>query len=159
MRGSCLPGLDLASVRQKTLPPPCLPAALDQLLIVTGGDDQALGATLLRRGAGPSAEPGWSVAGTARVPNAHGSAVRGVWTDGAAAFSVGLDQRVRSWRVRTQGAEAPCLAQDWMQRTQVLEPADLAACSLGPEAYAVLVAGRGMEALLWRPGMDGSSLP
>lgn len=31
------------------------------------------------------------------MPNAHGSAVRGVWTDGGVGVSVGLDQRLRTW--------------------------------------------------------------
>ena len=34
-----------------------------------------------------------------QVINAHSSAVRGVWTDGRLAFTTGLDQRVRCWRL------------------------------------------------------------
>lgn len=115
--------------------------------------------TLLQPSARPCAESSWRTVGTARVPNAHGSAVRGVWTDGAAAFSAGLDQCVRSWRVRVRGTDPPGLEQAWTRRTQVLEPADLAGCKLGPEEYAVLVAGRGMEVLLCRPGAAPPAAP
>ena len=40
-----------------------------------------------------------------RLQNAHASAVRGVWTDGDAAFSTGLDQRVRRWRIVARPAD------------------------------------------------------
>jgi hypothetical protein len=40
-----------------------------------------------------------------RLQNAHASAVRGVWTDGDAAFSTGLDQRVRRWRIVAEHAD------------------------------------------------------
>lgn len=79
---------------------PALPAAgPGRLLAVTGGDDQALCATLL--GCPPGG--GCEVLAQARLPNAHSSAIRGVWTDGRLAFSVGLDQRVRAWRLEAAG--------------------------------------------------------
>ena len=40
--------------------------------------------------------------GSCRVANAHASAVRGVWTDGRHAVTVGLDQRVRLWGFEVQ---------------------------------------------------------
>jgi hypothetical protein len=43
-----------------------------------------------------------AVAATARVPNAHSSALRAVWTDGRFVFSTGLDQRLRCWGVEFQ---------------------------------------------------------
>ncbi|KAL6778720.1 hypothetical protein ACKKBF_B04915 [Auxenochlorella protothecoides x Auxenochlorella symbiontica] len=71
---------------------------LGQLLALTGGDDQALHLQALRPpGAPPGPGPRWRAAGALRVPNAHGSAVRGVWTDGGVGVSVGLDQRLRTW--------------------------------------------------------------
>ncbi|KAB2620162.1 hypothetical protein D8674_041787 [Pyrus ussuriensis x Pyrus communis] len=38
-----------------------------------------------------------------KVPSAHSSAVKGVWTDGSWVFSTGLDQRVRCWRLEDEG--------------------------------------------------------
>ena len=46
-----------------------------------------------------------SVSEPCRLPNAHASAVRGVWTEGEAVFSTGLDQRVRRWRIVAQSAD------------------------------------------------------
>lgn len=76
-------------------------AGPDTLFIVTGGDDQALSATLLHVPQGSS--PPVLLARLC-LPNAHSSAIRGVWTNGGVAFSVGLDQRVRAWRL---GVTAP----------------------------------------------------
>ncbi len=41
--------------------------------------------------------------GSCRVANAHASALRGTWTDGSRAVTVGLDQRVRVWAIASQG--------------------------------------------------------
>jgi hypothetical protein len=40
--------------------------------------------------------------GSCRVANAHLSALRGAWTDGCRAVTVGLDQRVRVWGLEVQ---------------------------------------------------------
>jgi hypothetical protein len=104
-------------------------AGHDRLLLLTGGDDQALSLTLLHLpdsggGGGGDSGDGTPPGAVLRlsIPNAHSSAVRAVWLgpllapDGAAAasrcsgapvlaaaaFSVGLDQQVRCWRVRLE---------------------------------------------------------
>ena len=43
---------------------------------------------------------------SAAVPNAHTSALRAVWTNGHRAFSTGLDQRVRCWRLAAEPGES-----------------------------------------------------
>ena len=45
---------------------------------------------------------GVQLLGSCRVANAHASALRGAWTDGRHAVTVGLDQRVRVWGIATQ---------------------------------------------------------
>ena len=65
------------------------------VVVLTGGDDAALTALLLHmmrdeRG-------GVRVAAATREPGAHSSGNRAVWTDGAAALSASLDQRLRLW--------------------------------------------------------------
>jgi len=47
-----------------------------------------------------------AVGATAVVPNAHTSALRAVWTNGHRAFSTGLDQRVRCWRLAAEPGES-----------------------------------------------------
>lgn len=47
-----------------------------------------------------------AVGATAAVPNAHTSALRAVWTNGSRAFSTGLDQRVRCWRLAATPGES-----------------------------------------------------
>ncbi|CAI7795709.1 unnamed protein product, partial [Closterium sp. NIES-54] len=112
-----------------------------QVVVVSGGDDEAVHAVVLHldcmgaeqrghagRSEGQSAEEGGEGGieggGRGRVvqvvawtcqPNAHSAAVKGIWTDGQAVLSVGLDQRLRCWslssnhhapRGKAGGAEA-----------------------------------------------------
>lgn len=94
------------------------------MLLLTGGDDQALSLTLLHlpsSGGGNDGRPPLAAVLRLAIPNAHSSAVRAVWLGpllarggaaggrcsgapvlAAAAFSVGLDQQVRCWRVRLE---------------------------------------------------------
>lgn len=73
-----------------------------RVLLLTAGDDQALCAGVVQvqvqvcRGGAQCA-----LRCHVSVPNAHASALRDVWTDGAATFSLGLDQRLRRWAIRT----------------------------------------------------------
>lgn len=53
--------------------------------------------------AAPPAEV--TVGAVQRLPNAHASALRAVWTDGDRVFSTGLDQRVRCWRIEAEPAD------------------------------------------------------
>eukprot|EP00884_Botryococcus_braunii_P011598 jgi/Botrbrau1/20439/Bobra.145_2s0004.1 len=78
-----------------------------RLVLVAGGDDQAIRIALLDT-AGIAAHASRTGDSNLRlklqasllVPNAHFSAIRGVWTDGTAVFSAGLDQTVRKWRIQ-----------------------------------------------------------
>ena len=45
--------------------------------------------------------------GSCRVANAHSSALRGAWTDGRRAVTVGLDQRVRVWGIALSDVGSP----------------------------------------------------
>ena len=40
-----------------------------------------------------------SLAETLHISNAHGSAIRGVWTDGTIVATTGIDQRLKIWRL------------------------------------------------------------
>ena len=102
---------------------------------------------------------------------------QGIWTDERWCFSVGLDQRLRSWRVAAphntlenaaapaagEGvsdlssaepdcAEAPVWEEGPSTAVQVLEPGALAVRTLDPAqgCYCVAVAGRGTQVLLVR---------
>jgi hypothetical protein len=111
-------------------------------LLLSAGDDQALAAWALeeRHGGALALRVG------ARVEGAHASALRGAWTDGAAALTAGADQRLRRWRV---GAGGAALARAGCAVVQAAEPAALAAAALPGGALRVAVAGRGLELLEW----------
>ncbi|EEC74377.1 hypothetical protein OsI_09702 [Oryza sativa Indica Group] len=77
-----------------------------------------------------------------RVPSAHSSAVKGIWTDGIWAFSTGLDQRVRCWKMESSGK--------FTEYSHVIisvpEPETLDVVHDRAERkYWVAVAGRGMQ--------------
>ena len=111
------------------------------------------------------------VAGRASLPCAHASALRGVWTDGRHALSAGLDCRVRAWRLPTAGAgdgkggaagsgasgspepgDGAGFQELGVAPLQVQNPESLAALAIEDgAAFMVAVAGRGLEALAWRP--------
>jgi WD40 repeat protein len=88
-------GVNSLSVAAAPLP---LAAALGSMLplwvLVTGGDDQALNALVLQLADGDV-----QVVAAQRRPNAHASALKSVWTDGAAVLTTSLDQRLRTWCV------------------------------------------------------------
>lgn len=130
------------------LPPRPLCAGPGQLLLLTGGDDQALCLALLRLDSSPA---GCTCAEVLRlsIPCAHASALRSLWlsqpeqgpADGApaataAAFTLGLDQQLRCWRLGIGPPRQPAQQQ--------------AAAAPGPD-----VAASGLPALDASP--DGSS--
>lgn len=106
-------------------------------------------------------------------PHMH---AQGIWTDDRWCFSVGLDQRLRSWRVAAPDntlddaaapaagegvchlsaepdrAGAPVWTEGLSTAVQVLEPGALAVRALDPAqgCYCVAVAGRGTQVLLVR---------
>nr|CAD1829707.1 unnamed protein product [Ananas comosus var. bracteatus] len=77
-----------------------------------------------------------------KIAAAHSSAVKGIWTDGRWAFSTGLDQRIRCWRV-----EHGKLKEHAHLIISVPEPETLDAliCDSMKSKYQIAVAGRGMQ--------------
>ena len=100
------------------------------------------------------------------IPNAHASAVKGVWTDGELAFSTGLDQRLRCWRwvvdfqrrgcygeaggTRPASGDAILVEERWVV-TEVPEPSGLdvlpATLEDGRTHYSVAIGGRGIQVI------------
>ncbi|XP_020255003.1 uncharacterized protein LOC109831932 isoform X2 [Asparagus officinalis] len=76
-----------------------------------------------------------------KVDSAHSSAVKGIWTDGIWAFSTGLDQRIRCWRLGQCGK----LIEHSHLVVSVPEPEALDALNCGSGMYQIAVAGRGMQ--------------
>jgi len=127
-------------------------------IIVSGGDDQCLNVMVV----GPDGALLQNVA----LPNAHTSAIRDVWADEDAVFSIGLDQQIRIWRINTQYDSHNIAGQQnsrdirelklievACRYLQVLEPASLDVCTeqgdQGNMSYIIQVAGRGMEVIYY----------
>jgi len=119
----------------------------DFTLVITGGDDNAIGITRL------------TTAGhmhTLLIPRAHAAAVTGLAvlksssSDGSFTFaSAGIDQRVKLWRVTVDagfsdvyGIEAECVKSTF---TAVADVASVASYKLADGKAGVLVAGVGMD--------------
>eukprot|EP00898_Chlorokybus_atmophyticus_P002804 jgi/Chlat1/3524/Chrsp23S03796 len=82
-------------------------------LLVTGGDDQAITASMVVR----DSNGGFMHQLLHRVDIAHSSAVRGIWTDACCIISAGLDQRLRVWSFSEEGCalslkESCCMVTD-----------------------------------------------
>ncbi|XP_015968834.1 uncharacterized protein LOC107492340 [Arachis duranensis] len=75
-----------------------------------------------------------------KIPSAHSSSVKGVWTDGSWVFSTGLDQRVRCWRLHDSK-----LVEHAHLIVSVPEPEALSARACVRNHYQIAVAGRGMQ--------------
>uniref|UniRef100_A0ACD5X133 Uncharacterized protein n=1 Tax=Avena sativa TaxID=4498 RepID=A0ACD5X133_AVESA len=133
--------------------------------IMSGGDDQAVQSFVFTLG---SPQHGCSTSAASlssptngalkilsqhTVPAAHGSAVKGIWTDGVWAFSTGLDQRIRCWKMGPSGK--------FTEHSHVIisvpEPETLDAyLDRGKRKYHIAVAGRGMQMVEFSPPEDGS---
>ncbi|CAN6706203.1 unnamed protein product [Malus baccata var. baccata] len=100
--------------------------------LISGGDDQALSCLTFELFVNHD-----------KVPSAHSSVVKGVWTDGSWVFSTGLDQRVRCWRLEDEGK----LIEGASFIISVPEPEALDAKLCGRNHYQIAVAGRGMQML------------
>ena len=99
-------------------------AGVASICVATGGDDQAMHVSVYRvvcapqpmtekhsrqgKETLPCSEGGnggvrqgmeMSLAETLHISNAHGSAIRGVWTDGTIVATTGIDQRLKIWRL------------------------------------------------------------
>ena len=72
------------------------------VLIVSPSAMEAGAATSGATMGSPRRVSGVRLLGSCRVVNAHASALRGAWTDGSRAVTVGLDQRVRVWGIATR---------------------------------------------------------
>jgi hypothetical protein len=86
---------------------------------------------------------------------------QGVWTDGRRAISLGLDQRLRAWRLSTAGSDADMhtgnaadeimsalSARDFSTAVvQVVEPEALSVAGDDVHGWRVAVAGRGCQVL------------
>ncbi|XP_048532945.1 uncharacterized protein LOC125511579 [Triticum urartu] len=133
--------------------------------IVSGGDDQAVQCFVFTLGPpqgcstntsniiSPPDKGGFQILGQHTVPSAHGSAVKGIWTDGAWAFSTGLDQRIRCWKMGPSGK--------FMEHSHVIisvpEPETLDVFhDRGSGIYHIAVAGRGMQMVEFSPPEDDS---
>ncbi|KAJ6806159.1 uncharacterized protein M6B38_176215 [Iris pallida] len=79
----------------------------------------------------------------ARNASAHCAAVKGIWTDGIWAFSCGLDQRIRCWKINANGS----ITEHTHLIISVPEPEALDAISSHRtrNVYQIAVAGRGMQ--------------
>jgi len=121
------------------------------LLVLSGGDDNALAAHFLRR---PRADGGFVFGARCRLPTAHAAAVSGVLVlraDAAAVLAVTCsnDQRVKLWRIRLRQTTAPDSHACGVEAVQLLDdrcssvadPGDMELLSDGQ----VMVVGAGME--------------
>ncbi|KAK7397007.1 hypothetical protein VNO78_18171 [Psophocarpus tetragonolobus] len=75
-----------------------------------------------------------------KLPSAHSSSVKGVWTDGSWVFSTGLDQRVRCWHLQ----QSKLIEHSYLI-VNVPEPETLSARACGRNHYQITVAGRGLQ--------------
>ncbi|KAL2345522.1 hypothetical protein Fmac_006807 [Flemingia macrophylla] len=75
-----------------------------------------------------------------KLPSAHSSSVKGVWTDGTWVFSTGLDQRVRCWHLQ----QSKLIEHSYLI-VSVPEPEAISARACGRNHYQIAVAGRGMQ--------------
>ncbi|KAI7748445.1 hypothetical protein M8C21_007603 [Ambrosia artemisiifolia] len=85
-----------------------------------------------------------------KIASAHSSAVKGVWTDGHWVFSTGLDQRLRCWRVSTDGK----VSEHSHLIVSVPEPEALDVRKYGRNRYQIAVAGRGMQMMEFIPPVE-----
>ncbi|TVU48646.1 hypothetical protein EJB05_08287 [Eragrostis curvula] len=83
-----------------------------------------------------------------KVPSAHSAAVKGIWTDGCWAFSTGLDQRVRCWKMGSSGK----FTEHSHAVISVPEPETLDVFhDCEKRKYQIAVAGRGMQMVEFLP--------
>ncbi|CAL4920368.1 unnamed protein product [Urochloa decumbens] len=83
-----------------------------------------------------------------KVPSAHSAAVKGIWTDGTWAFSTGLDQRARCWKM---GSSAK-FTEHSHAIISVPEPETLDVFhDRARRKYQIAVAGRGMQMVEFSP--------
>ncbi|KAM0926475.1 hypothetical protein ACQ4PT_003535 [Festuca glaucescens] len=143
----------------------CPTTGMSSYCIISGGDDQAVQCFVFTLGSpqqscsmnkaslNSPANGALTILSQHTVPSAHGSAVKGIWTDGVWAFSTGLDQRIRCWKMDPSGK--------FMEHSHVIisvpEPETLDVHhDRGRGKYHIAVAGRGMQMVEFSPRKDDS---
>ncbi|KAM0835612.1 hypothetical protein ACQ4PT_062823 [Festuca glaucescens] len=143
----------------------CPTTGMSSYCIISGGDDQAVQCFVFTLGSpqqscsmnkaslNSPANGALTILSQHAVPSAHGSAVKGIWTDGVWAFSTGLDQRIRCWKMDPSGK--------FMEHSHVIisvpEPETLDVYhDRGRGKYHIAVAGRGMQMVEFSPRKDDS---
>lgn len=143
----------------------CSTTSMPSYCIISGGDDQAVqcfvftsgspqqGSSTNMAGQNPRGNGALKILCQHAVPSAHGSAVKGIWTDGVWAFSTGLDQRIRCWKMALSGK----FAEYSHVIISVPEPETLDVYhDRERRKYHIAVAGRGMQMVEFSPPEDGS---
>ncbi|KQK24040.1 uncharacterized protein LOC100829848 [Brachypodium distachyon] len=127
--------------------------------IISGGDDQAVQCSVFRLGSlqdrsmnatslNSPDNNSLKILCQHTVPSAHSSAVKGIWTDGVWAFSTGLDQRIRCWKMGPSGK----FTEHSHIVVSVPEPETLDVFhDRGGGKYHIAVAGRGMQMVEFLP--------
>ncbi|XP_047083336.1 WD repeat-containing protein 6-like [Lolium rigidum] len=143
----------------------CPTSGMSSYCIISGGDDQAVQCIVFTLGSpqqscsmnkaslNSPANGALTILSQHAVPSAHSSAVKGIWTDGVWAFSTGLDQRIRCWKMDPSGK--------FMEHSHVIisvpEPETLDVYhDRGRGKYHIVVAGRGMQMVEFSPQQDNS---
>ena len=121
-------------------------------VLVSGGDDQSIRIIFLE---------GLNLVSQFKENCAHSSAVKGIWTDAQFIFSVGLDQKLRAWRILNQLKSRDISSLEVIQEVssmclQVLEPAAIDVCqsrydTASLKKYSITVVGRGIEKIDFKP--------
>ena len=130
----------------------------DSALVVSGGDDQSLNAMIVGSDG--------ALLQKVTLPNAHTSAIWDVWADEETAFSIGLDQQIRVWKIVARHDSQNLagnpndsrmgvvkLTEMACRYLQVLEPASLDVCTeqkKDGKSYIIQIAGRGMEVMYYK---------
>lgn len=140
-------------------PPGPTTAGNTSVLVVSGGDDQALGASMLSVGTGTDTAGTLisSVMHQVHVDNAHWAAVTATaiicLESEVHVVSVGCDQRLRVWKLlsKSDRVQPHVLSEHFVHALQVADPSTVTftISGTGPDGTTVqlLVAGMGMEAI------------
>ncbi|KAJ1299145.1 hypothetical protein BS78_01G509500 [Paspalum vaginatum] len=132
----------------------------DSYCIISGGDDQAIMCFKFRVGSLENCSTTTArlnshgndvlkILYQHKTPSAHSAAVKGIWTDSMWAFSTGLDQRVRCWKIGLSSTEFTEYSHAIIS---VPEPETLDVFhNRAKKKYQIAVAGRGMQVVEFSP--------
>ena len=120
-----------------------------RVCVVSGGDDQALHAKDIYLRQNQGGDLAFIGDSGVRIPNAHHSALRGVWTDGTVAATTGIDQRLNLWRLIRRVGEGVRSLKVQLLRSLTVEAGETesldAAMADDGGACLVALAGRGLS--------------